>query len=165
MSEGSNEEKSGPFEPEFEERTDPRFRDRIGDRLDAMLPETVKKLALAGMGAIFMTEEGIRNAVSDLKLPREAVSSLLAQTEKARADFFRMVAIELRGFLEEANLAGELRKVLVGLSLDVQASISFRSTEDGGVRAEVDSGGAGKRRSSKRQSDNKRSAGGRGKKS
>jgi hypothetical protein len=126
-----------PYDDLEDERHDPRLRDRLGDRLDALVPETVKKLALAGMGAVFMTEEGIRNAVSDLKLPREAVTTLLSQTEKARAELFRMIAGEVRKFLEEANIAGELRKVLIGLSVDVNASISFRPSEDGGVSPEV----------------------------
>ena len=126
------------FDFDEDERTDPRFRDRLGDRIDALVPDTVKKLALAGMGAIFMTEEGIRNAVSDLKLPREAVTSLLSQTEKARNELFRMIAVELRRFLEEANIAGELRKVLVGLSMDVNASISFRHSDEGGLISEVE---------------------------
>ncbi len=137
--------------PDIDERTDPRFRDRIGDRIDSILPDTVKKMALAGLGAVFMTEEGIRNAVTELRLPREAVGTLLAQTEKARAELFRLIAAELRDFLEEANLAGELRKVLLGLSVDVQASVSFRSAEEGSITASV------KRKTSTRSSTRKRS--------
>ncbi|MFW6369147.1 MAG: hypothetical protein ACOC0J_01030 [Myxococcota bacterium] len=141
-----------------EERTDPRFRERLGDRLDALVPETVKRLALAGMGAVFMTEEGIRNAVADLKLPREVVSTMLANTEKARAELFRLIAVELRRFLEEANIAGELRKVLIGLSMDVNASISFRASEDGRLvtRAEVASKRSGRSRQGKTKSKSSR---------
>ena len=111
---------------------DPETEAKIRSRLEGLVPETVKKLALAGVGALFMTEEGIRNVVSDLKLPRDAVVNLLSQTEKARTDLFKMIAIEVRRFLEHSNLAGELAKALTGITVDVQASISFRETGEEG---------------------------------
>lgn len=113
-------------------------------RLEGLVPETVKKLALAGVGALFMTEEGIRGMVSELKLPRDAVTNLLAQTEKARTDLFKMIAVEVRRFLEHSNLPGELAKALTGITVDVQASISFRENEEGKLLSKVE--GAVKRK-------------------
>ena len=113
--------------------------DRVRSRIEGFVPDAVKKLALAGVGALFMTEEGIRNVVGDLKLPREAVGNLLAQSEKARAELFKMIALELRRFLEHANIAGELSKALAGITVDVNATLAFRRNEDGEVVPKVES--------------------------
>lgn len=112
---------------------DPDLEARLRSRIEGIVPDTVKKLALAGVGALFMTEEGIRNLVGDMKLPRDAVTSLMAQTEKARGELFRMIALELRRFLEHSNLSGELARALTGITVDVTASVSFRPNEKGEI--------------------------------
>ena len=105
----------------------------LRSRLEGFVPETVKKLALAGVGALFLTEEGIRNVVSEMKLPREAVGTVLAQTERARSELFRMIALEFRTFLDHANVSGELSKALQGVEIDVHATVAFRQAKDGGL--------------------------------
>ncbi|MDF1563442.1 MAG: hypothetical protein P1V51_10370 [Deltaproteobacteria bacterium] len=108
-------------------------------RLEGYVPEAVKKLALAGVGALFLTEEGIRSVLSEMKLPREAVSGVLSQTEKARSELFRMIAEEFRRFLEHANISGELSKVLTNVTVDVNATIAFRRNEEGKLETDVKS--------------------------
>ncbi|RMG16774.1 MAG: hypothetical protein D6729_10195, partial [Deltaproteobacteria bacterium] len=108
-------------------------------RLEGFVPDAVKKLALAGVGALFMTEEGIRNLVGEMKLPRDAVANLIAQTERARGELFRMIALEFRRFLEHANLSGEIAKALEGITVDVTASIRFRRNESGDLVPELES--------------------------
>ncbi len=108
-------------------------------RFEAFLPDAVKKLALAGVGALFMTEEGIRNMVGEMKLPREAVANLIAQTERARGERFRMIALECRRFLEHANISGEIAKAMEGITVDVSAQIRFRRNEAGELVPEVKS--------------------------
>lgn len=122
------------YPPTGEPLGDEEPRSRL---LDGVLPDMVKKLAMAGVGALFMTEEGVRNMVTEMKLPREAVTGLISQTEKARAELFKVVAVELRTFLEHSNLAGELSKALIGLSVDVQATINFRQSPTGGASPTV----------------------------
>ncbi|HET6980724.1 MAG TPA: hypothetical protein VFI53_01215, partial [Myxococcaceae bacterium] len=44
-----------------------------GDGQRGPLVEVVRKVAFAGLGALFMTEEGIRSLAGQLKLPKEAL--------------------------------------------------------------------------------------------
>ena len=53
-------------------------------RFAGLVPEAVRRAVLTGMGALFMTEEGIRNLVGEMKLPKDALGFLLQQAERTR---------------------------------------------------------------------------------
>src|SRR3954470_24307711 len=98
-------------------------RDDDAGGLRGVIPEIVRKVAVAGLGAIFMTEEGVRNLAGQLKLPKEALASLLAQAEKTKDDIGRVISEEVRRFLQSEKLRDELLKVLAGASVEVTAHI------------------------------------------
>ncbi|HEX8825388.1 MAG TPA: hypothetical protein VF794_36075, partial [Archangium sp.] len=54
------------------------------------VPEFVRKVAVAGLGAIFMTEEGIRSLAGQLKLPKEVLGYILGQAEKTKDEVGRV---------------------------------------------------------------------------
>ena len=106
------------------------YNERSGDHnLGGKASDAIRKLLVSGLSTASMPEEGIRNALSDLPLPKDAVHYLLSQTEKGRHDLYRSVSDEVKTFLRGLNLTGELRRALVGLRLEVQGSI--RILEDG----------------------------------
>lgn len=106
------------------------YNERSGDHnLGGKASDAIRKLLVSGLSTASMTEEGIRNALSDLPLPKDAVHYLLSQTEKGRHDLYRTVSDEVKTFLRGLNLTGELRQALVGLRLEVSGSI--RILEDG----------------------------------
>ena len=43
--------------------------------------DVVNKALVTGVGAVFMTEEGIRSAVSDMRLPKDVARGLVQQAE------------------------------------------------------------------------------------
>ena len=90
--------------------------------------ESLRKALATGVSALFMTEEGIRSALSEMRLPKEAMSYLIQQAASSRRDLVRFVSEEVRGVLQGIDLRRELRKALVGLKLEVKAEI--RIVED-----------------------------------
>ena len=68
------------------------------------VPEIVRRAVLTGVGALFMTEEGIRNLVGDMKMPKDALAFLMAQAERTRGEVARVVTQEVRRFLESETL-------------------------------------------------------------
>src|SRR5262245_25774214 len=68
---------AAPARPDKPVERDPRDRDGDGlpdtlrQRLEALVPEIVKRTFAAGMGAVFSTEEGIRKLAKD-NLPAAA---------------------------------------------------------------------------------------------
>jgi hypothetical protein len=87
------------------------------------LVELMRKVAFAGLGALFMTEEGIRAAAGQLKLPKEALGYALAQAEKTKDEVGRVLSEEIRGFLRSEKLREEFLKLLAGMSVEVTAQV------------------------------------------
>jgi hypothetical protein len=105
-------------------------------RLDG-IPEALKKALAAGVGAVFLTEEGIRNMVSDMKLPKEALSYLMAQTDRTRRDLFEAVSKETKKYLRSKDLEKLLSQMLEHFTIEVKAEIKFKTKDKGGVKVQV----------------------------
>lgn len=90
-----------------------------------------RKVVVSGVGALFMTEEGIRSAVKELKLPKEALASALAQADRTKDEVLRIIGAEFRSFLQSANLQEQLIDVMTRLQWEVRAEVAFKKGEDG----------------------------------
>jgi hypothetical protein len=101
------------------------FPDDEQDASRARLPDSIRRALLSGISAVMMTEEGIRSALGDMRLPKEALSYLAQQTDRTRRELFRAVSDEVKGFLKSTDLTGELRKALTGLKVNVKAEVTF----------------------------------------
>lgn len=89
------------------------------------VPEFVRKVAVAGLGAVFMGEEGLRALASQLKLPKEALTYLLTQAEKTKDDVGRIVSEEVRRFLQSDKLRDEFLKLLAGMTVEIKAEVKL----------------------------------------
>ena len=103
-----------------------------------ILPESVRKALAMGLSAVFMTEEGIRNALGDMRLPKEAMSFLTQQAERTRKDLFRMVSDELKGFLKDLDLSTIIKKALDGMTFEVQAKIKLTRDEKDKLKIDLE---------------------------
>ncbi|MFU8807182.1 MAG: hypothetical protein ACNA8W_25460 [Bradymonadaceae bacterium] len=94
-------------------------------RLEGLMPDILKRSFVSGIGSVFMSEDGIRSMVADTKLPKEAVSYLVAQADSTKRDFFRIVSREIREFLENMDFGGELTKILTSVSFEIKTEVRF----------------------------------------
>lgn len=101
-----------------------------------LLPKSLHKALVTGVSAVLMTEEGIRNALGDMRLPKEAIGYVVAQTEKSRKDLFQAVTTEIKRYLEGVDISTTLRKALTGLHVEVKADIRF--VDDAAVQTSVE---------------------------
>ena len=108
-------------------QTDQRERDRR--RLERVLPELIKRVLDVGYGKISEGSENVRDFVSELKLPKEVLSLLVAQIDETKNGLYRVVAREIRDFLEHTNVSEELSKVLTTLSLEIKTEVRFRPNQ------------------------------------
>jgi polyhydroxyalkanoate synthesis regulator phasin len=120
-----------------DDKPDVRAEDPAGRRLEGLLPETIRKALITGLGALFMTEESLRNLVTEMRLPKEAVHYLVKQADQARGQLFDVVSKEIRQFLESVNLAQELQKILSSVVLEVKTEIRLVPSDDGLVKPQV----------------------------
>jgi len=98
-------------------------REREQGRLERLIPELIKRVLEAGYGKI--TEGNLRQVLSELKLPKEALAMLLSQMDETKNGLYRAVAREVRDFLEHTNFAEELAKVLTTLSFEIKTEVRF----------------------------------------
>lgn len=117
MAGDSNDFPPDPLDDDYQEPQSGR-EGRAG-----FVPDFVRKVAVAGLGAIFMTEEGIRNLAGQLKLPKEMLGFVLSQAEKTKDEVGRVLAEEVRRFLQSEKLREEFVKLMSGMTLDVRAQI------------------------------------------
>lgn len=102
-----------------------------------LLPDGVRKALLAGVGALFMTEEGARRLARDWKLPKDVIGFIGQQASSAKEEVLRMLSDEIRRFLESDAVRRELGKALESMSVEVHAEIRLRRDQDGSARPEV----------------------------
>lgn len=107
------------------------------------VPDFVRKVAVAGLGAIFMTEEGIRNLAGQLKLPKEMLGFVLSQAEKTKDEVGRVLAEEVRRFLQSEKLREEFVKLMSGMTLDVRAQIRLVPADEDKKGSESEQGSSG----------------------
>lgn len=93
------------------------------------ISEFIKRLVDAGVGRLPERSENLRQFVHDLKLPKEVGSYLLAQIDETKNGLYRVVARELRDFLEHTNLADELTRALTKLAFEVKMEIRFKPND------------------------------------
>jgi hypothetical protein len=101
------------------------------------VPEIVRRAVLTGVGALFMTEEGIRNLVGDMKLPKDALAFVLAQADRTRSEVTRVVSQEVRRFLESETLRREIWKLLTSVTLEVNAEMKLKRTGEPHIKAKI----------------------------
>ena len=94
------------------------FRPRATDLL--------RKAVLSGVGALFMTEEGVRSLVKELKLPKEVLSSAMAQADKTKGEIVRIIGGELRTFLQSSKVREDLMAMLTELTFEIRAEVAIK---------------------------------------
>jgi hypothetical protein len=101
------------------------------------LQDALRKALLAGMGAIFLTEEGARRLAREWKLPKELIGFLGAQASGAKDEVLRVFSDEVRRFFESEAVRREVARALTSMVVEVKAEIRVRPAEDGKLVPEV----------------------------
>ncbi len=111
----------------------------VRQRLEAVIPEMVKKTFAAGLGAFLTTEEGIRRLTKDLSLPKDVAGYLATTAGNTKDEILRIIAREVREFLETVNLSEEVAKMLTTLSFEIKTEIRFIPNDEkyGSVKPDV----------------------------
>ena len=98
-------------------------------RLEGVIPEILKRAVEAGVNQAQHAPENFKTFIGDLKLPKDIASYLFAQVDETKNGLLRVVAKEMRDFLEHTNIAGEMQKLLTTVQFEVNTTIRFRPNE------------------------------------
>ena len=92
------------------------------------ISDWIKKTVLTGMGAVFLTEEGIRNVLGEVKMPKNVVSAIINQADKTKREISKVFAHELRFFLDKIEVDKIIKKILEGQEVEINMKIKFNSS-------------------------------------
>jgi hypothetical protein len=109
-----------------------------GDGSRGSLADGVKKALLAGMGALFLTEESARRLARDWKLPKDVIDFVGRQAHSAKDEVLRVFAGEIRKFLESESLRKEFWKGLTENTVELEMRIRFRPDAAGEPKPAVE---------------------------
>ena len=105
-------------------------------RVEGLLRDAIRRGLEKGIGTLRGTDSALRDLVGDVKLPKEVVSYLFSQVDDTKNAMVRVVAREVREFLEATDLAHELQNALTSLSFEIKTEIRF-IPNDSGVKPHV----------------------------
>jgi hypothetical protein len=128
---------------EFDEKgsADPEQGERERRWSEGVLRDTLKKAVEkgieAGIGTLRSADSALRGVTLDGKLPKEFIGYVFATIDETKNATVRVVAKEVRDFLEATDIAGEFYKALTSLSFEVKTEVRFIPNDAGGVRPQV----------------------------
>jgi len=129
-----------PTDPEADDGDDREPAERtVRKRLEALIPDLVKRTVSAGLGAVLTTEEGIRKLATDFSLPKDVAAYLLSTAQSTKDEVMKIFAREVREFLQGLNLNQELAKLLTSLSFEIKTEIRFIPNDEAvsGVKSDI----------------------------
>ena len=100
-------------------------KDRMRARLESVIPEILKRAVEIGVEKARESPSDVKQFIHDLKVPKELAHYLFQQIDDTKNGLFRVVAKEIRDFLEHTNFAGEVQKLLTTVQFEVNTTIRF----------------------------------------
>ena len=94
-------------------------------RLESVIPEILKRAVEIGVEKARESPSNVKQFIQDLKVPKEVAHYLFQQIDDTKNGLFRVVAKEMRDFLEHTNFAGEVQKLLTTVQFEVNTTIRF----------------------------------------
>lgn len=116
-----------PEPPSSKDNDDPPDRDET--RIERVLREVVRKVIEAGYERLSDGPESVRHLMSELKLPKETLGALFGTLDETKNGLYRVVAREVRDFLEHSSLAEDIVRGLTALSFEIKTEVRFIPNE------------------------------------
>lgn len=112
----------------------PRDEGTFGSRV---IPDIVRRALMTGVGTVLLGQEGVRTALGDMKLPKEAMDYLMSQADRTKREVINSLARELRQFLDSLELQELIQRSLVGTTFEIHTTIRVVKNDEGGIGTKV----------------------------
>lgn len=95
-----------------------------------LLGDALKKVFSVGVSAAFMTEENIRQALGEMKLPKEILGTLLASANKSKDEITSRVSSEIIKVVSKIDWVKEFAKFAETHKFKISAEIDIVKKKD-----------------------------------
>ena len=110
-------------------------------RLEGVIPELLKRAIEIGVDRAQDAPESLKHFVGEMKLPKEIVSYILQQVDETKNGLFRVVANEIRDFLEHTNISSEMKKMITTFKFEINTTVRFSPNDAPAPSSEDDEEG------------------------
>jgi hypothetical protein len=93
--------------------------------------DLLKRAVELGVEKATEAPDTLKEFAAGMKLPKEIVNVVLSQIDETKNGLFRVVAKELRDFLEQTNVSGEMQKMLTTVQFEINTTIRFKPNPSG----------------------------------
>ena len=104
-------------------------------RLDSLVPDVMKRAFYTGLGALFLTEDGIRRQLSELKVPKDVVGYVVNQSSKSKEELFEAIAREIAKMFQDVQAEDVVRTALSGMKMKMSIEVEFEPAGEEGTGA------------------------------
>ena len=99
----------------------------MAEDLTSKASDFLKKVLTAGVGAVFLTEESVKALVSEFKLPKEIVVSLIESANRTRREFLQNMSEDVMNrIITKVNVQELLEEFLRKNEVDLHVRIRFK---------------------------------------
>ncbi len=98
-------------------------------RHEGRLTDTLKKLFAAGVSSAFMSEEGLRSYLADMKLPKEILQMILQGAVKSKDDIVNRVSREMIGILQKIDFVKEFSRFAEDHKFIIKAEVEIQKKQ------------------------------------
>jgi hypothetical protein len=120
--------------------TGERVRSKAASLLENAVADVIRRGVEAGWERLNRGDRAaaMRAAIGDLRVPREIAAYLGTQLDDTKSAIVKVVAREVRQFLETTHFAEEVRRLLTSLTFEITTQVRFVPSDRGdGVRPKV----------------------------
>tara|TARA_X000000950_G_C13787998_1_gene608122 strand:- start:525 stop:905 length:381 start_codon:yes stop_codon:yes gene_type:complete len=103
--------------------------DNKKNQKESGIADVIKKVVSIGVGAAFMTEDAVKNILSDLPLPKDIVSGLVQNAKGAKKEFSDGVRKEFREYLSKVDVTKLVSNTLENYDFNIQATVTLKKKD------------------------------------
>lgn len=92
---------------------------------NASVSDGLKKILATGISTVLMSEEGVRQYLQDMKLPKDALGNLLKGVAKSKEEIVTRVGNEFSKLVEKIDIVEEMTQFLRENKIKISAEIEF----------------------------------------
>lgn len=101
---------------------------KVDQNQDVEVPrvaELIRKVMTLGLGAAFMTEEAIRSQLSEVKLPKDVINTILQGANKSKEELVQRVGNETMRLISKIDIVKEVARFAETHKFKINAEVEI----------------------------------------